>query len=191
MDLLNVICVNEGNYLGRGKEYVTKLRHGIERRLSVPYAFHVIEDTGLPGWWAKLAMFQPGRFSGRCLSLDLDTVCIGSLDHMANYRGPFAMLTDFFYPDLLASGVMMWEAGEADHVWTTWDGCNRPTFDERGDGPWVAQMMPNAKRLQQLFPGQIVSFKKHVCAGETGGARLVCFHGLPRPHQVHELMAHW
>lgn len=146
---------------------------------------------GAEGWWAKLAMFQPGLFQGRCLYLDLDTIIVGNLDHMASYDGPFAGLSDFYHPEKFASGVMMWEAGEADHIWTNWEKAGRPMFHPRGDGGWIESMMPAAQRIQTLFPSQIVSFKGHCANGVPENARLVCFHGLPRPHMLAELMAHW
>jgi len=190
--MLNVIVVNHGNYLGRGDDYVNRLRAGIHRHLLHPYKFHVITDVpDVTGWWAKLAMFQPGRFEGRCLFFDLDTIITGSLDHMSRYDGPFAMLQDFYHPELLASGAMMWTAGEADHIWTKWDEAGRPAFHQRGDGGWIETMMPNAARLQTLFPRQFVSFKAHCAEGIPPNARAVCFHGLPRPHVLSDLMAHW
>lgn len=191
--MLTVVTVNWGNYLGRGQDYVDRLYRGVKRNLLVPFAFHVIteKDTDAEGWWAKLAMFQPGKFEGRCIGIDLDTIITGNLDHVAGYRGPFAGLSDFYHPHQFASGVMMWEAGVADHIWTKWVEAGKPTFHPGGDGSWVGQMMPKAERLQTLYPGQFVSFKKHCVNGLPDGARMVCFHGNPRPHMMRDLMAHW
>lgn len=189
--MLNVICVNTGNYLGRGADYVAKLQAGVARHLRVPYRFHVITEAPGAGWWSKISLFEPGRFEGRCLFLDLDTLVVGSLDHMASYEGPFAGLSDFYHPERFASGVMLWTAGEADHVFTQWVNAGMPQFHEHGDGGWIGQMMPNAGRLQSLFPTQIVSFKAHCARGIPKFARLVCFHGHPRPHELADLIAHW
>ena len=190
--MLNVICVNHRNYLGRGQEYVDRLRRGVERNLTLDFVWREIGDVdGVEGWWAKLAIFRPGDFKGRCLYIDLDTIITGSLDHLASYDGPFAGLTDFYHPELFASGVMMWEAGEADHIWTNWEKAGRPMFHPRGDGAWIESMMPAASRLQTLFPSQFVSFKAHCAQGIPANARMVCFHGLPRPHVMAELMGHW
>lgn len=189
--LLNVICVNKGNYLGRGAEYVENLRDGVRRHLRGPFAFHVITDAPGEGWWAKISLFEPGRFKGRCLYFDLDTVIVGSLDHMAAYKGSFAALSDFYRPEALASGVMMWEAGEADHIYTRWIEAGMPQFHRFGDGGWIGEMMPQAARLQKLFPGQFVSLKAHCGDGVPYGARVVCFHGNPRPHMLADLMSNW
>lgn len=189
--MLNVICVNKGNYLGRGDEYVRRLWVAVIRYLKLPFEFHVITEAPGEGWWAKISLFEPGRFKGRCLFFDLDTIITGSLDHMASYQGKFAGLSDFYQPERFASGVMLWEAGAADHVYTTWMQAGQPQFHEHGDGGWIGQMMPGADRLQTLYPRQIVSFKAHCADGIPQGARVVCFHGKPRPHQLNDLMSHW
>lgn len=191
--MLNVVCVNQGNYLGRGEDYTGRLQANVKRHLSIPHRFEIVSYVdGAPGWWAKLALFQPGRFKGRCLYFDLDTVPVASLDDLAKYDGPFAALSDFYNPQWLASGVMAWDAGEADAIWSEWVKAGRPMDHRRGDGGWIDDVMPHASRLQDIFPGQLVSFKAHVCSGAvTKDVRAVCFHGLPRPHQVAQLMAHW
>lgn len=192
--MLNVICVNVGNYLGRGDEYVRKLQAGVAAHLDLPYSFHVLTDRdvhGLTGWWAKLAMFEPGRFSERCFFLDLDTIVTGSLDEIAGYAGDFAALSDFYHPQHLASGVMAWRAGACDDIWTRWQDCGAPQFGPGGDGAWIDAVRPDADRLQDLFPRQIVSFKADCMRGTPLDARLVCFHGLPRPHTVADLMRNW
>ena len=192
--MINVVCVNANNYLGRGQDYVDRLQYGVSRHLGA-HKFHVLTEKDVPpgieGWWAKLAMFKPGRFEGRCLYFDLDTLIVGSIGHIANYRGGFAALSDFYRPESLASGVMTWEAGRADHIWTRWVQCGMPQFHQYGDGGWINDVIPEADRLQTLFPSQIVSFKAHCLDGIPEGARVVCFHGKPRPHVLSDILDHW
>lgn len=191
----NIVCLNHNNYCGRGSVYVERLYHGIKRHLSKPFEFTVLTERDLPdgaqGWWNKIYLFQPNRFKGRVLYFDLDTVITGSLDEIASCQASFAALSDIYHPERLASGVMAWEAGAADHIWTRWTMAGQPQFDPRGDQGWIEAMMPNAERLQTLFPKQIVSFKKDCLDGLPEGARVVAFHGLPRPHVLHDLMAQW
>lgn len=42
--MINVVCVNVQNYLGRGQEYVRKLAAGVHRHLSGPYRFICVTD---------------------------------------------------------------------------------------------------------------------------------------------------
>lgn len=189
--MLNVICVNKGNYLGQGDRYVDNLYHGILQNITLPFSFHVLTDGVGEGWWAKLSMFEPGRFRGRCLYLDLDTVIAGSLDDIASYEGEFAGLSDFYHPDRFASGVMAWDADKAHEIFTRWHQAGMPQFDDRGDQGWIGAMRPRADRLQDLYPGQLVSFKVNCRDGLPDGARVVCFHGLPRPHAVRDILSNW
>ena len=189
--------VNHNDYLGRGEDYVNNLAHGVSRHLTLSYRLTIIEEdtvpSGVEGWWSKLAMFEPGRFRGRCLYFDLDTVICGSLNDIASYQGDFAGIDDFFSPHMLASGVMTWDAdkdGPAD-IWLRWEASGRPMIGTRGDGGWIDSVCPAADRLQKHYPGQIVSFKRDCMEGIPDEARVVCFHGVPRPHTIAEVAQHW
>lgn len=188
---LNIICLNHENYLGRGDEYVAKLKAGIEANFTGAYSLHVLTEDdcpeGLHGWWNKLTMFQPGRFEGRCVYFDLDTVITGNLDDLMAYDGPFAALRDVWQPGQLGSSVMTWTAGELDHVWDAWVAADCPQDDPRGDQAWITEHMPMALRLQDLLPGQLGSWKANFgmdAANIPATTRVCFFHGQPRPHET-------
>lgn len=195
---LHVACVNWKNYLGQGDRYVDALLKGIEDHTYCGYEYHELTEDEIPpgneGWWNKIALFKPGMFprGDRVAYFDLDTVIVGEITDILEYEGPFAMLSDFYYPGKGASGVMAWTVSEeTEAIWNNWEGAGRPQYDPRGDQGWISHMMPDADRLQNLFPGQIVSYKKDCKHGIPDGASVVCFHGLPRPHSVKEIMNHW
>ena len=157
----------------------------------MPYTFFTIEDAIGEGWWGKISLFEPRRFQGRCLYFDLDTVIVGSLDDIAGYRGDFAGISDFYHPEHLQSAIMAWEADKYFWLYERWEAAGHPQFHPMGDQGWIEQMVPNGERLQTFFPNQIVSFKAHCLGGVPGDARVVCFHGVPRPHVVSDLMSNW
>lgn len=136
-----------------------------------------------PGWWSKLELFRPGLFEPgeRVLYLDLDTLPVGDLADLAAYSGAFGMMTGF-YRDILQSGVMAWTPGPAtDRLWAGFTyNPERAIRSERGDGEWIGPRVPEADRLMDLYPGQIVSLKVHAKEGPPDGARLVLGHGQPR-----------
>lgn len=144
-------------------------------------------------WWNKLYLFKPGVLSGRVLFIDLDTVILGSLDELAAYDGEFCILRDFHKQLLYGSGLMAWKAGVGSAIWEDFvlSGC--PDVS-RGDQAWIQKRMPEAEFFQDLYPGQCLSYKVH-CAknGPLPNARVICFHGDPRPHEVADLpwMAAW
>lgn len=205
--MITIAAVHAGNFADRGEEYVAKLFAGVRRHLSLPWRGVCFTDgavtlpegieakpipDGIPAsWWCKLAMFRPGAFEPgeRVLYFDLDTVITDSLDDIASYAGPFAICRDAYFPDHYQSCVMGWEAGVLDAVWTRWDEAGRPMTDRRGDQGWIEDNAPDADPWQDLFPGQLGSFKARVRYGNTPDLRVCFFHGRPRPHELNNPQA--
>lgn len=203
--MLYVVAVQNGNYLGRGAEYCAKLFHGVRQHMpkGVEYRMQCFTDgscalpvsvfarsipEGVTGWWAKLCMFRPDTFKpgDRVLYFDLDTITLDDLSGFANYAGKFAALRDVFFNQHMNSAVMGWEAGALDHIWTRWNEAGRPSFDQRGDQYWIETMQPEYDRWQDILPeNSIVSFKADcwLQGGIPDGAKVMIFHGMPRPHE--------
>lgn len=199
--MLNFVCVNAGDYLGRGAEYVNILADMVGRNLpeKTAYKFICFTDTpdgidsavdirplpaeGLKGWWNKVALFKKGLFpeNDRIIYLDLDTCIVGALDGIITYDGEFALTRDFFRPDTFQSGVMMWRSGFGAHLWDNYVAAGCPDIDG-GDQVWIRN---NSKPdcLQSIFPLSFVSYKVHCQRMFPKSAKAVCFHGLPRPHE--------
>lgn len=195
---IHFICLNSGNYLGRGKEYVTILRDMIFRNLpeETSAKFTVFTDDPdeypgthkaplphkLNGWFNKLALFKKGLFPDdeTVIYFDLDTVITGPLDDIINYKGKFATLRDFYRGGGLQSSVMIWN-GDNSHVWETYVKEGYPEVPG-GDQAWIENF--KADVLQDLFPKRFVSYKVHAMKAFPKGASVCVFHGLPRPHEV-------
>ena len=201
--MLNVVCVNAGNYQGCGVEYVSILNDMVRRNLpeGYPGKFTVFTDTpgdygpeievrelpvpGLKGWWNKLSLFKAGVFEHgeRVLFLDLDTVITGRLDAVANYRGDFAILRDFYRPTGLQSSVMAWKVSDkTDAVWEDWDAAGQPEV-LGGDQTWIEACKLSPDLWQNVAPDAFVSYKM-TYGNAPDKAAVVVFHGEPRPHQV-------
>ncbi len=202
--MLTIACVSVQNYCGRGQEYTEKLFAGFRRHMppGLPWRGVCLTDDpqmapegvqativpqGLTGWWAKIFAFHPHVFpeGERVILADLDTIICGDLGDIARYGARFAMQDDFFHPEAANSGLMAWEAGTLNHIWTRWDEAGRPSFHAGGDQNWVASVEPDADRWQRMYPGQIVSFKADcwLRGGIPPNARICGFHGRPRPHE--------
>jgi hypothetical protein len=174
-------------------EWVTKLQQTVASHVA-GHSFVCLTDMGVPGtacirlrhlwpgWWAKLALFEPGLFPGPVLYMDLDTLPVGDLTELASYAGPLALLSDFNLPGLAQSGVMAWTEGElTERLWHAWIKDPAGHMQRyRGDGQWLHAHAGPVDRLQALYPGQIVSFKRHARDAPPEGARLVCAHGRPK-----------
>jgi len=194
--VLTIACVKWGTLYG--PEYVNILRNMVARNLPAGYEFRFVCFTddptgvegeteplpkGITGWWNKLYLFK--ALMGRVLYFDLDTVICGPLDDIAAYEGRFAVLQEFGTEagtKKYGSGVMAW-SGDCSAIWTRWNEAGRPT-PARGDQEWIETVVPEAQRWQDLFPGKFQSFKVDRLWNQFPTASVVCFHGVPRPHQV-------
>lgn len=200
--MLTIACVMTNNYLGRGVEYVANLRAGVARHLSRPHRFVCLTDdvaavaatgvdarsvpqSGLKGWWNKIALFHPSAFQAgeRVLYLDLDTVITGSLDELSGYSGVFAMLEDVMVPNRVGSGVMAWRSGpRTEALWCAFREQGFPDV-AGGDQAFLERAVSRIDRLQDHYPNQIASYK--MSAGMLSPhTRIVAFHGQPRPHEI-------
>ena len=200
--MLTVACVKWGNIYG--PEYVNKLRAMVKRNLTMSHRFICFTENSadldreilsaplfhdLEGWWGKLALFEPGFLRGdRVLFLDLDTIILGSLDKIAAYDGQFAILRDFVFPEHYGSGVMAWTPSPlTESIWTSWNKANRPR-PKRGDQAWIEKTFKESDFVpdlwQDLFPGEFVSYKVNCFyMPPLPDAKVVCFHGTPKPHE--------
>jgi hypothetical protein len=147
---------------------------------------------GWPGWWSKLELFRPDLEErlGDILFFDLDTRIVGDLSDVAAVR-ELTVLSDFYRNERMGSGLMYLPAHRRPEVWEEWMKNPQGHMRKfRGDqeflGPFGWQ--DSAKRWQQTLPGQVISYKVHV-KGKGAlpeGARVLCFHGKPRPWQLSE-----
>ncbi len=199
MTFLNIACVLAGDkYAPR---YVENLFDMVQRNLPpIPGRFVCFTDQqfeiagvetkplpgDLHGWWNKLHLFTPGLFAkgDRVLFFDLDTLIVGELDRIAEYDGEFGILRDFYQPETFGSGVMAWRAGFGSHIIDAYRQAGCPREFHGGDQTFIQTVQPKADRLQDLFPGAFVSYKIDCNPHPPKGARVVCFHGKPKPHEL-------
>jgi hypothetical protein len=154
-------------------------------------------SAGLPGWWSKLELFAPG-LAGGVFFADLDTTLLGPVSPMIaklEARGRAAMLEDFYSPGRLASGLMYLPEAVRAPVWRRWSrnpAAFMKTAGAHGDQAVIARLLGGrVDRLQALFPGSIVSFKRDCRVARSRRdagvgaippeAVVVCHHGKPRP----------
>lgn len=206
MDGITFVCVNWGNYAGHGAQYVNILFDMVTRNLPEgKIRFQCFTDNAegldehiearelpadVPGWWNKLYLFKDGLFPAgeRIFFLDLDTVITGPLDEIIKYSGEFAILRDFYHINRFGPGIMLWEAGKLTDIWTSYEAAGKPTDLPLGDLSWInkcfAEWNYKPDILQDVFPQLFCSYKVHARHGIPYDARVVSFHGFPRPHEA-------
>ena len=199
MSLPNVVCIKAGAKYPA--EYVNRLRSMVSRHLSSPYRFVCLTDdpygvegetipldSELQGWWHKLTLFRPDPYGmkGKILFLDLDSVIVGSLDEML-MDVKFCIIQDFIYQAKHNSSVFLLEAGALPHVW---DRVNPHVMMRmHGDQDWITRQVPHP----QLWPASwCLSYRLQARAGYPRDAKVICFHGSPKPHECNGWVAeHW
>lgn len=145
-----------------------------------------------PGWWSKLEIFRPD-ITGDFVYMDLDTVIVGPLDDLAKVSH-LAMLRDAYRDgkrakEGLQSSVMVLPENERSQIWDEFT-VNPPLAmmlnRAGGDQRFLERFWLNrAARLQDLLPGQFVSWKVDCKLEQVPpDARVIFFHGQPRPFEV-------
>ncbi len=190
--LPNSRCFNE--------TWATKLLHGFTRNLTIPFKFILFTDherdlpreiiqeritsSSEPGYGS---FTEPYRLNAPMILVGLDTVIVKNIDHLAAYcltNKKIALPRDPYQPDRSINGVALVPPGHA-HVYETWQGEN--------DMVWLRTFDVNF--IDDLFPGQVLSCKAHdVRKKGLQGARVVYFHGRPKPHELMKLQwikDHW
>lgn len=155
-----------------------------------------------PNWWAKLELFRPD-IKDDIFYLDIDTVITGDISELLADE-QLTMLSDFYHEQRPASGVMRIPNDVKSDVWKTFirspsQHMRQCVVPERwGDQGFISTILQPA-RWQDKHAGSIISYKAHVATkGMPGhhnkrsfgdgslpdGAKIVCFHGDPRPWDV-------
>jgi len=195
--MINVVCLRWGEKFSR--DYVNILYDMVKRNFLGEFRFICVTDDpnydegietvqipqGLEGWWGKLWLFSDEfqkNLDGQVFFFDLDTVITGELDEIFKYRGEFMILRDFYRHHGYGSGLMSWRAKDNTHIWDRWICEGQPRLDG-GDQVWIEKCISGADLWQEIFPGEILSYKVHCSEWPPNESKIVCFHGIPMPHQ--------
>jgi len=189
-------------------DHVIRLRDQVRRHsdldficlsdLAVPGIDVIPLRHGWPGWWAKMEMFRPDIVDD-LLYLDLDSAVVGDLSDLAGI-GRTAIMRDVYRPSGLQSSIMFLADRDRGPVWRSFvaDAARwMHRFRGGGDQAFLERVWRNRLPAiwQDQLPGQVVSYKVHVRPAQRpgrefgngslpDGARVVVFHGKPRPWEV-------
>lgn len=146
------------------------------------------------GWWSKLELFSAAHDDlDHVWYFDLDTIVVGNLLPLLTYlvyredRTQPILLSDFYHPERVNSGLMYLPKASRPEVQArVLEYTNNIAQSFAGDGDLLDSMWRGrAERWQAVLPGHVVSYKVHIrrTSGRaiTAPARIICFHGQPRP----------
>lgn len=164
---------------------------------------HILLNSDWSGWYAKMEMCRPD-IEGDFLYLDLDMVVVGSLDDIFSVRHS-TVLRDFYWNryanknyDSVCSALMYLKAEDRAKVWQYWSEAPRDRQIEAGRAgdQYIFEKILGAQadRWQDVLPGQVVSYKADMrdkaLDKPPQNARIVCFHGKPRPWKAQDAWVH-
>jgi len=166
-------------------EWVDKLYYGILRNYKWPFKFICLTNEPRSSFkerietrplqmthWSNINLQLYG-VEGRLVCMGLDTIIVGGLHEIFSYRGALALPRDPYDKERPCNAVVLMRGPRPDIV------------SKQGVSDMGAFVNEKFEWLDDLFPGQIVSYKGHV--KEHGmDARIVYFHGTPKPHELHD-----
>ena len=191
--------------------FVQRLQKSVQENLQLPHKFVCITDRQIndvetmpfpddfPGWWAKVSLFRWDTMADRNLWLDLDVVITGDITKMVERYSKSTLATPLNWAASghggCQSSVMLWAKNyNVRQVYDLYDhtdprlGNWPPTTENNavwGDQEWITELR-NAGRIQVVpIESGVYSYKYHVRGnGLPDDARIVVFHGDPKPDQV-------
>jgi len=178
--MITVACVFVRGHVPYTPEYVVRLRAMVTKHLSLDHRFVCLTDrpsrlpadlTTLPipgpgalaGWWSKLHLFDREQPLGdRVLYLDLDSLVVASLDPIATYPAPLALVPHTGATSVgsrfgkrvikkFNSSVVVYDRPATYALWDAW----RPEIADalHGDQDFIGEQRPDAAVMPtEWFP---------------------------------------
>jgi hypothetical protein len=141
-----------------------------------------------PRWWSKMELFRPD-IKGDILYFDLDTVICNNLQDIYDmcFNNPFPIMIAPFHTQI-GSGVMWLPENYRGMIWNKWvenPEYRMQKYKGRGDQAFITNIYrPILLEFQKIQTNCIVSYKCHCRGSVPDGAKIICYHGKPRPHET-------
>jgi len=203
--MVNVWSVCVGDKYSDEDVYI--LKSMVERNLDAPHDFYCLSDRQIgdinclipeenwPGWWSKLLLFRYA--GGQVLYLDLDVVVTGDLTPLLSER--LSMPSNWAQSGHggCQSSVMSWNSHTENvgHIADLFDidqvrkpsNGNCGAYGDKslwGDQEFVTEVMGEPGDYIAAM-NHVYSYKYHCTRSVPEDCSVVCFHGDPKPAQVH------
>jgi hypothetical protein len=205
---MNLLVVRTGTKYG--PEYVERLIAGVRRNVQIEKIdlfTDQMQDNfegarkidvskyGLPGWWAKMAMFDPElRSTGDALYLDLDTIVLDDLGPLKKIASSvdFSICSSFArqfgnanWPCAYGSCVMTMRSGWGAQIWKRFlERREKMMAAKHGDQKAIELIYPDATILQSILPPTFFLNYRELPQypdGPRPGSSLVIFGGKSKP----------
>jgi len=195
---INIVCFWWNDWCGTwGPAYVRKLYNDLQRYVTIPHNFYCFTDQ--PGLldvpsiiftpkykWNlnKFEAYNPEHgLTGKILTLDIDILILDNIDDILDYTADF-ITCEAAYRKGKAGGSIVGTTVEygMKNIWRSLvENTEQVTRKTKGSERYFfRKYLDNVQFFQHHYQG-IYSYKKD---GVPTDARIVRFHGRPRPHEV-------
>ncbi len=192
----SIVCCfrSGGDYLPK---HVLALRKQIEKNTTVDYKFVCYSDVligdsiplkrGYPGWWSCVELW---RATGPSILLGLDTIILGNIDGLLKLsteveENEFLLLDSPFHAGEFVNGIQVYN-GDWSWLYENFN-YEKESAIHRGDENYLINEIQkkNAKigSINKHFPG-IYNYKRQYKFKQFRDAKIIYFHGRPRPWQT-------
>lgn len=178
-------------------DWVDRLARGFSRNLTIPHRFVVFTDreyqfaeriaqvplaTEVPDYGS---MIEPFKLGTPTIIVGLDTIVCGNVDDLANHCFTADKIALPRSPGLhyANNGVCLVPAAHS-RIYDDWRGEN--------DMIWLRRQPHDF--IDDIFPGQVQSYRLNVRPNGLGDTRLCYFHGRDKPHELPNepfIQEHW
>lgn len=197
-----------------GEYYVQRLQRDVRKQLTIPHRFVCVTEEEIegvetlaprvdwPGWWGKIDLFCLGEVGETNLYLDLDVVITGDLTEMVMRHAHDVLATPWNWAASghggCQSSVMIWHGNMAALIAhrfdpqrdAHWPPVNKPGVFW-GDQEWITDNRDRGFPVTQINADWVKSYKYHCRDGLPEGAKVVVFHGEPKPADVKASWFQW
>ena len=160
-------------------------------KFNIPDVRRISLTSDFSGWWSKLELFKQEEIdTDKIVYFDLDTVLVNNIDDILLLDTEFAALGGWVPGPNIASkenfgsGMMIWKKNlDLKFLYEEY----KNTYYRHGDREYIVNSLLGRDihydTLQELITG-IYSYKRNCLTGIPQDARIICFHGKPRPRDV-------
>jgi hypothetical protein len=199
--------------------YVQRLQKSVSEYVTLKHRFVCITDRDIegvecipppvvwPGWWGKIGLFKPGFCSdGTNLWLDLDVIITSDLSDMVLQYGDSHLACAKNWAQSghggCQSSVMIWKGGKGcqaewiyryfDPAIAYWPPRNEPGVCLWGDQEHLTVLRDSGRiSVTHFDPALVQSYKYHCRDGLPPEAKIIVFHGDPKPAECSDGWIKW
>lgn len=187
-------------------EWVEKLYRGFARNTTYDFEFVVFTDK-LREYKEPIIQklldgdnhgygdcIQPYMMDVPMILVGLDTIVCGNIDHLVEHcflTDKIALPLDPYKKSRVCNGVGLVPGGMKHEYYDGFKDWEEETNPPDADMEWLRTKEVDI--LDDLFPGEIISFKGDALKNGWDGAKIVYFHGDQKPHQISNRLVreHW